>query len=1333
MSFAPKGKSLISSIPSNVLKKSQGVNEDFYEKEQLSQLLSAHKKRAAELDALRLKLETRAIEIEKVQAKVEERSAALSASQFALDAERRRLAVEFDHKVGELADARDRLEAQVAHMELKEAQLHEAFVRLEKETKEKEHTEALNRAQLAAAWARFEAEKANAVSEAETHLATLASALAASLGVENADLGFGSATSTPAAAILASARKFAESARLPFSPQSFGSIDSVNNTNTTTKISSIVSDDISVPDESELLALADRVVAEAVAADAAAGEAADKLILTSPITNQSSSFLSPLKETSAVNEAQRSLPFGSPSIPAKIQAVRLKSTLQELSKRTRQISAAANILKERELKLEDRAARLETRESEVQALLDRIEALSEREQSLKATVSTLQAQVAEHQLAVSVALSPRHITHAAKEQAWKNSLRSESSSFDLPTSPVASGMTQTSQSQSQSQLSTPQLHTSALPPVTPVTPGSVIALRVENELREKAFIEREQCLLEKEASIESIRQGLVEETKKAKEVVAAMQKRGAAEASALAQAGRSEIESLRRIAIEEAQRQKNELFEEKEQFVADKKSFEAAKLAFSQTKEDIFKIRDDNQRLRSLLDTQSASLLREKAAFEEKCKLRHEELSERDAAISAMSEALALRREDVQNSGASALQEVMKARLSLDAERISIEKEKLEYSKSKEDLEEAIFKTAEAAKILEVDKIRLLAEIKEREDKLSILETGIREKESHIHQSELAAQSKAFEIDMALKAREAALRESEIAAVSKENELKRTMQVEFSKKLDIEIKLFEEKLASLQGEISNLKSALSIAQDSQSQSISSLSTQESSASLIRSQMDVLSVRAAALDKRENDIVIEKSIVESRSVDLKRKLEEVELASAAQSRKSAQLSASHDDLLARRTALENRVKEVRDEALRRENALAEREKVLLSSNGETGKVATIKIEELIQRCTDLEVKNTEAETRNMTLQKNLATTFFELTALQTSILQLQNSQASLHSENVSLTQQLENAKAEVDYVKKSNIIIASKINVSEFLSNNTIVVSDQSFLSSTSNATSHQIDSIPFDSPHSKISSPAMHPRSFNHVQEVQPLIPTIDSSSIIANSNHEAENSAISTKNSIVPNQSFPTTNDGTSVSITSGLPPALPRARTLSRSSFSDVSQNSESNLGKSTPLYVIPVVITAQPEEIVVCSLCHAKIPLSQTRIHSDSCFIVGASTPVSNSAINTLQTQRPSFLRGIAKGLSDIGVPQSPIRRDSGIAFNTTPVSNNNSAPGVLGRIKSLGSGLRSRTNSFISHAVHDVQEVLHVQLTPAPLSIEPASAEEEWAGSVFKLDDFAQGKV
>jgi len=1321
MSFAPKGKSLISSIPSNVLKKSIGVNEDF-EKEQLSQLLTAHKKRAAELDALRLKLETRAIEIEKVQTKVEERSAALSASQFALDAERRRLAVEFDHKVGELADARDRLEAQVAHMELKEAQLHEAFVRLEKETKEKEHTEALNRAQLAAAWARFEAEKANAVSEAETHLATLASALAASLGVENADLGFGSATSTPAAAILASARKFAAAARLPYSPQPFGSIDSVNNTNINTKISSIVFDDISVPDESELLALADRVVAEAVAADAAAGEAADKLTLTSPTTNQSSSFLSPLKETSAVNEAQRTLPFGSPSIPAKIQAVRLKSTLQELSKRTGQISAAANILKERELKLEDRAANLETREREVQALLDRIEALSEREQSLKATVSALQAQVAEHQLAVSVALSPRHITHAAKEQAWKNSLRSDGSSFELPTSPVALGMTQTSQTQSQSPA--PQFHTSVLPPVTP---GSIIALRVENELREKAFIEREQSLSEKEASIETIRQGLAEETKKVKEVVAAMQKRGAAEASALAQAGRSEIESLRRIAIEESQRQKNELFEEKEQLVADKKSFEAIKQAFSQTKEDILKMRDENQRLRSLLDTQTASLLSEKTAFEEKCKLRHEELSEREAAISAMSEALALRREDVQNSGASALQEVMKARSSLDAERISFEKEKLEYSKSKEDLEEAISKTAEAAKFLEVDKNRLFADIKEREDKLSILEIEIREKDSRIHQSELAAQTKAFEVDMALKAREAAIRESEIAAVSKESESRRTIEVEFSKKLDTEIKLFEEKVASLQGEISNLKFELSKAHDSQSNYISSLSSQESSASLIRSQMEVLSARATALDRRENELVAEKSNVESRSLALKRKLEEVELASVAQSRKSAQLSASHDDLLARRTALENRVKEVRDEALRREKVLAEREKVLLSHNGETEKDASFKIEELMQRCTVLEVKNTETETMNVSLQNNLASSLTEQKALQTSIFQLQTSYASLQSEVVSLTQQLENAKAEVNLVRKSYGNTASMKNDSEPMSKPTSVVPDQSITS-----TSHQIGSFPFDSPHSKISFSALPPRSFINVHELTSKIPSIDSSSIFADSNHESKNSEISTKNSDISNQLNPT-NDGTSASFTSGLPPALPRARSLSRSSLSDVSQTSVSNLETSTPLSVIPVVITAQPEEIVVCSLCHSKIPLSQTRIHSDSCFIVGASTPVSNSAINTLHTQRPSFIRGIAKGLSDIGVPQSPIRRDSGIAVNNTPVSNNNSAPGVLGRIKSLGSGLRSRTNSFISHAVHDVQEVLHVQHTPAPLSIEPASAEEEWAGSVFKLEDFAKGKV
>jgi len=1339
MSFAPKGKSLTNLPPAVAApllpssRKSFEANSLIEEREQLSHLQQAQKKRAAELDALRLKLENRAIEIEKVQNKVEERSAALYASQSALDSERRRLAVEFDHKVTELADARDRLEAQVAHMELKEAQLHEAFVRLEKESKEKEHSDALNRAQLAAAWARFEAEKANAVSEAETHLATLASALAASLGVDNADLGFGPATSTPAAAILASARKFAAAARLPFSPQPFGSADLGDIAMTKSNIV-LGFDDISVPDESELLALADRVVAEAVAADAAAAEATEKL--TSPSPNPSS-FLSPLKDAPIAHDPQRSLPFGSPSIPAKIQAVRLKTTLQELSKRTGQISAAANVLKEKELKLDERAAQLESREGEIQALLERVEALSEREQSLKATVSSLQAQVAEQQLAASVALSPRHVTHAAKEQAWKNSLRSDSvfGHNDIPSSPVAGGQPVSSFS-SQSQTS---LSPAPLPLVTtlpPGTPGSILAIRVENELREKVFQDRERTLTEKEASIEAQRLNIAEETKKAKENIAVMQKRSAAEAAALAQAGRAEIESLRREAIEEAQRNKVDILAEKEQLNVDRRALELARQAFNKVKEDVLKMQDDNQRLQASLEEQLAVLRSDKIKFEAFCKARNDELSARDASLLSMSETLALKREEVQNSGASALQDVMIARTSLENDRIVFEKERLETQKAKNDLSIAISETADAARILEDDKKRFLADLQEREERLAQMESSIREKEKIIKQSELDAQSRSFEADMALQAREAAVREAEISAASKASESQRFFDEEVSRRVNAEMTSREEKITDLKSEISALKSALSKAEDSQSQNVSSMiNAQESSAASIRAQMGVLSSRASSLDQRENELLAQSRSLESRSADLKRRFDEIEAASVAQARKAAQLSASHDDLLARRSALENRVKEVREEALRRDKALAEREKVLSSQSDFNGKV-----DELVIRCSTLESMKSQLEANNANLQA-------AFNSLNDEVMRLQKFNSSLQAEVSSLVTRLEQSHAESERLQSLKIS-AVPVSVSH---------TQDSAISSVLN---------PFDSPQSKVSFPAQPSRStfvtetISSTKTFEVVLPS-DSKTAVSDALSEPESRNAFSSNTVMkinPTLSELEGSNGTtlvaslppsvaslSIGGSGGLPPALPRARALSRSTSQSETSSTSGSIEVTQVSAVSSSAFDPKGEEIVVCSLCHARIPLSQTRIHSDSCFIVGASTPilhsrdssgssigkdVENLSKNVVSERRPSFIRNISKGFGDV-MTHSPIRRESG-SNGTATMTPSGGAPGaLLGRIKSLGSGLRSRTNSFISHAVHDVQEALHSQ--PNSVAIEPRSAEEEWGNTVLRLDDFAKGKV
>lgn len=87
------------------------------------------------------------------------RASELDVTGRALERERKRLGVEFAAKVGELSEAKKRLESQVSRMEDKEQELRRV-------------------------WSKFESEKAAAVEEAEGHLAALARVLAAGLGVE---------------------------------------------------------------------------------------------------------------------------------------------------------------------------------------------------------------------------------------------------------------------------------------------------------------------------------------------------------------------------------------------------------------------------------------------------------------------------------------------------------------------------------------------------------------------------------------------------------------------------------------------------------------------------------------------------------------------------------------------------------------------------------------------------------------------------------------------------------------------------------------------------------------------------------------------------------------------------------------------------------------------------------------------------------------------------------------------------------------------------------------------------------------------------------------------
>jgi phage shock protein A len=96
--------------------------------EEREHMAQAHRRRMAELDAIRRLLESRAGEVE--------------AAHTSLERERARLRSEYEGKVGELTEARARLERQVAKMEGKEAQLR-------------------------GEWGRFEEEKAAAVAEAE--------------------------------------------------------------------------------------------------------------------------------------------------------------------------------------------------------------------------------------------------------------------------------------------------------------------------------------------------------------------------------------------------------------------------------------------------------------------------------------------------------------------------------------------------------------------------------------------------------------------------------------------------------------------------------------------------------------------------------------------------------------------------------------------------------------------------------------------------------------------------------------------------------------------------------------------------------------------------------------------------------------------------------------------------------------------------------------------------------------------------------------------------------------------------------------------------------------
>lgn len=345
------------------------------------------------LSGIRTLLEARAEEVEEAH--------------LGLEYEKARLTEEFQAKVNELSLAKERLEEQVFRLEEKE--------------------ESLRRE-----WARFESEKVSAVKEAEAHLASLARVLAAGIGVDLrlepvAGISTPTAKDTPtflSSSISPPGSPNADTVRaaLNFSPAA---------PVTVTPSKTEVADGLLMV-ESELFALADQLVVEAGSDDdnisstplAMAGPVIPTFS-TPGLTNAQVSFdsLAPLSGTlstpsrgSAPSSASKrsrgpdmdvqydtlkavSTPgssikrqksmfdiLASPPIKEKLQASKLKATLQMLAKRTSILHTAASAVSIREVNVLRKERDLELQEQELAKTKRELESTSLQLMAIKSLV-----------------------------------------------------------------------------------------------------------------------------------------------------------------------------------------------------------------------------------------------------------------------------------------------------------------------------------------------------------------------------------------------------------------------------------------------------------------------------------------------------------------------------------------------------------------------------------------------------------------------------------------------------------------------------------------------------------------------------------------------------------------------------------------------------------------------------------------------------------------------------------------------------------------------------------------------------------------------------------
>lgn len=358
---------------------------------------------------------------------------------------------------------------------------------------------------------------------------------------------------------------------------------STTNNGTTSRIETIdLSTSVSgntaiyIPDDTELLALADRVVHEADAAEIALHYLTKSSSTTTtthaPNSNDTTgtnppaalNMTSPISKSklSSSSSASSSPSFTSPSIPGKVQAVKLKTTLQLLAHRTATLHAAVEAIKVREHTLDER-------EKGLNALVTRVEELAKREEALQRNIEVLQAITDQSTLKSPVKLN----TFADQEKQWKNSLRGSSTPSGTPNPNTVIPPT------------TPLSPSSYLtPPVSTTSSGSsgtgggdhALSMRVSLETREHSLQEREKILNEREQLLKTKEETMEAKFAKEKEErlneMNTMITKMKNETTTLASNGRTELDTLRASLLAEQERNQTLLKEEQAKVQTEKEN-----------------------------------------------------------------------------------------------------------------------------------------------------------------------------------------------------------------------------------------------------------------------------------------------------------------------------------------------------------------------------------------------------------------------------------------------------------------------------------------------------------------------------------------------------------------------------------------------------------------------------------------------------------------------------------------------------------------------------------------------------------------------------------------